>query len=106
MDIHPWMQMAANLGGFGVMAYAMFTLHRDTLKEFVKQLSAERALYQDQSQAVRNANADMWKMYMDLKIRQHEQIVAMLVAQDKTMERMEGNQQRIMESFRPKNMKE
>lgn len=59
----------ANLGGVGVLAAALLWLHRDALVTFRDALKAER-----------EANQNVWKEYLALKLRHHEEVQAQLQA--------------------------
>ena len=88
-----WVQLIGNIGGMGGLAIALFVLHRDAIKSFTEELSKERHLFQQELSQERDNNQNLWKSYMDLKIRQHEQLLASLVAQDKALERILNNQE-------------
>lgn len=58
-----------NLGGGFALAAAILYLHRDSLKAFREEMTAERKINNDNQHA-----------FLDMKLRQHEDIVRRLVA--------------------------
>jgi len=59
----------ANLGGVGILAVALLILHRDALQRFSEEARADRISTQEQ-----------WKMYLDLKLRHHEEVLEKIAA--------------------------
>ena len=51
-----------------ILSMVIFFLHRSAIHTFQNELSIER-----------KQNLEIWKSYMDLKIRQHEQVISLLV---------------------------
>lgn len=100
----PWMLSLLNFGGVGVLALVLFWLHRDALGWFREELRKERESREKAMLDERNDNAaslkaereqtqSMWKFYMDLKVRQHEQVMAALVAQDKVLTELKNRRE-------------
>lgn len=77
-----------NFGGMGALALILVIMHREAIKSFEKQLAEERESNKTQLSEERAANQRLWQAYMDTKIRQHEQLITALVAQDKTLDRI------------------
>lgn len=78
------------------MALVLVWLHSNAIKTFRDELSAERESHDVMMKEEREArdralkderlsSQEMWKFYMDLKVKQHEQVMTALVAQDRIL---------------------
>jgi uncharacterized protein HemX len=85
----PLIASLANIGGVGILAACLFLLHRESIARFTKELQEERHQNALQLASERAAAQDQFKVFIELKNQQHQQLVTMLVAQDKVLTRLD-----------------
>lgn len=63
----PLVLTLANMGGVGALAAVLLLLHREAIKIFREEMTAERA-----------ANARIWNAILDLHLKHHEEVIQLL----------------------------
>lgn len=92
----PWVQLLVNGMFLVFVAFAVLRAFKDAVTAFGREAAADRATSREIMAAERQATQTQWTAYMDLKMRQHEQLITAIAAQDHVLQEILSNQQKMM----------